>query len=241
MPNMGCIEIELTGKCNLRCTHCNRFCDAAPTSDELSVAQFAAFIDESMELRHPWQRITLLGGEPFLHSDLGAIFDELSRYVSVCASEIKLVTNGTAPNTIDALSKVPDWCNIRSTSRRKLLMTGKFNPEFCNVFIAPAESMEDVTACRIPATCGIALNWHGYAVCGQAASMLRVLGRDEFAKSLAECTPEAMCGQMKSLCGICGGNLNHRIPCDQDATVHPFWREALDEYHTVTKPTRVYE
>jgi hypothetical protein len=225
-PRTNRIEIELTGRCNLGCIHCNRFCAAAPTREEVSVNQIRRFVDEALRTETRFDAITLLGGEPFLHTNLRGVVDELARYIQWHNKlDVKIVTNGMVRDTVKVLEAIPDWIQIRSTARRKKeVMQGKLNPVFGNVFKAPFEAAgADVTACRIAQTCGLALNWYGYACCGPAAAMMRVMNLDGYAKSLRDCTEEFLMAQMHLLCGVCGRNLNYETLVAEDPSVWPFW------------------
>lgn len=77
-------EVALTGKCNFRCTYCNRF------SEELDVPAFEAWLGG---LKTPLRHIQLTGGEPTVHP-------QFERLVALCRKHTEVLglsTNGSWP------------------------------------------------------------------------------------------------------------------------------------------------
>nr|QNO57796.1 PqqA peptide cyclase [Methanosarcinales archaeon ANME-1 ERB7] len=81
---------NITNKCNLACTHC--YINAGPgvdISNELSLAEAKAFIDDLAEMRAPL--ILFTGGEPLMRTD----FWELASYATEQGLKTAVSTNGT--------------------------------------------------------------------------------------------------------------------------------------------------
>jgi len=67
------VDIEITNRCNLRCSYCSHFSSASDVDRELSLEEWISFIEELS--RCAVMSITLSGGEPFLRDDLFDIID----------------------------------------------------------------------------------------------------------------------------------------------------------------------
>ena len=84
-PSLRYLELQLTGKCNLRCKHCY-LGDAG--DGELSVVQIRSVLKEFEEMQG--LRVLLTGGEPLLHSR----FDEINEMLPDLYLRKVLFTNG---------------------------------------------------------------------------------------------------------------------------------------------------
>ncbi|MEE8408578.1 MAG: radical SAM protein [Myxococcota bacterium] len=81
------VQIELTGRCNLHCSHC--FLDIIHPPEELSVDQWTDVIDQLADLGTLFLSIT--GGEPFLRRDT---FD-IAEHARAAGMALTLLTAGT--------------------------------------------------------------------------------------------------------------------------------------------------
>lgn len=82
------IVVYLTSRCNLRCRHCyvgNELLDA-------TVGWEGNYVLEVLSALQPLDRVTLLGGEPFLHPSISTIVGELGR---MQVAERRITTNLT--------------------------------------------------------------------------------------------------------------------------------------------------
>jgi len=84
-PSLRYLELQLTGKCNLRCKHCY-LGDAGDR--ELSVEEIRSVLKEFEEMQG--LRVLLTGGEPLLHSR----FDEINEMLPDLYLRKVLFTNG---------------------------------------------------------------------------------------------------------------------------------------------------
>jgi MoaA/NifB/PqqE/SkfB family radical SAM enzyme len=94
------LQINVTYRCNARCTMCNIW--QMPERDELDVPGFSRLLDDP--LFHPIERLTLAGGEPSLRRDLTALTELFMDRMPHLAS-LTLVTNGLAVERILADSE----------------------------------------------------------------------------------------------------------------------------------------
>ncbi len=197
------IELDVTWACNLRCFHCNRSCEQAPTGEGMTARQVARFVDESLARGQRWERIRVLGGEPTLHPELDALLAELLRYrAAVPEVRIELVTHGWGERTRAALARLPPGIEVENT--------GKSGPEqpFEAFNLAPADDptwagADFASGCSIPDVCGIGLGPYGYYPCAVAAGIDRVLGLDVGRAALPD-PADTMEDQLRLLCRMCG-------------------------------------
>jgi hypothetical protein len=234
---MRFINLDITEVCNLRCHGCNHYVDSAPSRGAMTLGQVEHFVQESRALKWPWDEIIVMGGEPTAHPDFHAILDEVAKLRKMLPGlRLKVISNGIGERASYRLSKVkPAWhihrsLDMKNQTRHEVIDGDRVNfiPEFGNVFLAPIDARRQIAACQIHATCGLVLTRYGYAPC--ACGGPRVLGWDIYKRSLSEVT-EAWCEeQLKTLCAICGRNLNYCKLFKDDSSVSPFWRAALDSY-----------
>jgi MoaA/NifB/PqqE/SkfB family radical SAM enzyme len=81
------VWLEITGKCNLRCTHC--YADSVPEGahSALSRDEWQSIITDAQEMGA--ETIQFIGGEPTLHPD----FSDLVRFVANSGLKIEVFTN----------------------------------------------------------------------------------------------------------------------------------------------------
>jgi len=223
-PNVHRVEIELTTRCNLMCRHCDRRCSQAPANVDLPVTVVEQFVEESRTLRHRWEKIGLLGGEPTLHPNLRTIIAILSNYVRTFdGCEFFLVSNAHGPKVNRILDSIRPA--IAVVERPKTCD----EPSFNNMDIAPVDLSDEVRSCHVTSDCGLGLTSWGYFPCGAGAGIARALELDVGIKSLQDVTEEAMIEVLRQLCQYCGHAL--AVPVGADGSVSPFWKAANQQYH----------
>ncbi|MBQ3182092.1 MAG: anaerobic ribonucleoside-triphosphate reductase activating protein [Clostridia bacterium] len=82
--------------CNFRCPFCHNASLVRGGVDEISLAEFFAFLKKRQGLL---DGVCITGGEPTLHSDL----EEFIAKIKELGYAVKLDTNGTAPDTLKSL------------------------------------------------------------------------------------------------------------------------------------------
>ena len=203
-PSRDYAEIDITYRCNLKCINCNRSCAQAPSDLEMSVADIAAFIDESVDRAIAWKRIRILGGEPTLHSRILDIIDLLIRYRRDHNPQVKLVlgTNFKGSRVKRVLAKLPESIHIKST-----LKTSPVNL-FRPFNVAPVDSVlnrfSDYTCgCRIIQECGLGVTPMGYYMCAVAGGIDRIFQYHLGRKRIPDET-DRLSDQMSAFCRLCG-------------------------------------
>ena len=231
------IEIDITYRCNLSCSNCNRSCPQAPSDNQMTVAQIRKFVRESIENHVGWESIRLLGGEPTLHPDLLTIISILSDYKKKVLPDLYLAitTNGSGDAVKNVLNTLNNVITIENTNKE-----GKgynFHIDFNN---APADYFWNAfvdysNACWIPRECGIGLTPYGYYCCTVAGSIDRVFGFNIGRKVLPS-KDDSMKDQMRIFCRLCGHffGRNHLIK----RKISRVWKEAYAKYN-VRKPSLI--
>lgn len=87
------VTIFLTSVCSLRCRECSSFTPYIETPRHYDAAGLLKNLDIVLEVFGSLERVTLLGGEPLLHPDLGQILRQINRDGRI--ELITAVTNGT--------------------------------------------------------------------------------------------------------------------------------------------------
>ena len=104
------IQLHLTERCNLKCTHCYQ---SGESSDEMSLAEIRSVISEVSDMLGEWSAaydvtfsssFNITGGEPFLRQDLFDVLEELARQ----KIDAYLLSNGILINrdNADALARL---------------------------------------------------------------------------------------------------------------------------------------
>jgi len=96
-PKNTFCSIDVTSKCNLRCTHCYFYSYDQENKKELTDEEWLAHIETMQKGRKPFYSCTWVGGEPLLRAKL---IDKGRRYFK----SNRVVTNGTIP--------LPSWPDV---------------------------------------------------------------------------------------------------------------------------------
>ena len=104
------VQLHLTERCNLRCTHCYQ---DGNRPDEMSLSEIKSVIDEVSDMLRDWEdtydisftsSFNVTGGEPFLRQDIFEVLEELKNK----GFDTYLLTNGILinRNRANALAKL---------------------------------------------------------------------------------------------------------------------------------------
>lgn len=240
-PSRKYIEIDITYKCNLRCTNCNRSCTQAPSDVEMPLSTIEAFIAQSLERKIPWKRIRILGGEPTLHSRFLDIVDRLLAYRQAHNPDVRLVvgTNFYGRRVRRVLKQLPSPIVIKSTL--KTSRTNLFRP----FNVAPRDTrynrFSDYTCgCRIIEDCGLGLTPSGYYMCAVAGGIDRIFGYHLGRPALPDRSDD-FADQMAVFCPLCG-HFGFQWPTRENRQSQT-WRQAYADaclrkkkFHLIKEP-----
>jgi SynChlorMet cassette radical SAM/SPASM protein ScmE len=83
------IDIQITGRCNLRCKYCSHFTSGGDVEKNLPTGEWLAFFEELRDCSV--MEVCLLGGEPLIRED----FKELIKGIVRNRMRFSILTNGT--------------------------------------------------------------------------------------------------------------------------------------------------
>lgn len=89
-PPLRHVWLEITGRCNLECTHC--YSDSGPDSEmtgKMTLADWKKFMDDASAEGCP--QVQIIGGEPLVHPDFAAILKHAAKKFSA----VEVYTNAT--------------------------------------------------------------------------------------------------------------------------------------------------
>ena len=129
------IEIDITYLCNLYCINCNRSASQAPEEMHITIDRIQSFVNDSISLKHRWNRIRVLGGEPTLHPHFRDIIDCLMRYREWNGDcKIEVVTNGYGEKVQSVLDTLPKTIWIENSKK-----SGRIQMDFGPFSLAPCD------------------------------------------------------------------------------------------------------
>ena len=83
------VDLEITGRCNLRCKYCSHFTSGSDVEEDLPTGEWLKFFEELRDCSV--LEVCILGGEPFIRED----FRELIQGVVRNRMRFSVLTNGT--------------------------------------------------------------------------------------------------------------------------------------------------
>jgi len=101
------VDLEITGRCNLRCSYCYHFSSPGDVGHELTTSEWLDFFEELG--RNQVIHVMLGGGEPFCRKDLPILLQG----IAANRMRFSIVTNGTLlDETTAAMVKATDRCDM---------------------------------------------------------------------------------------------------------------------------------
>lgn len=232
-PNNN-LALCLTTICNVQCFNCVSSCEQAPANDCMSVKQIEKFVQEAIDLKYYWNRISLTGGEPTLHPQIFEIIEALKKYKTFnpdCVFDI--VTNGAGNKVKSILSQLPNWIVITNSEKRE----GQQSQLFTTFNIAPIDCKgyrrftDFSKGCQVIESCnGLALSMYGYYPTSQCVLGIdRVFGFNIGIKKLSSVNEKSLRDQMKILCQYCG-IFKEPYEIIRKPRVSPSWEKAYGRF-----------
>ena len=94
---IGCLDLCITTKCNQKCKGCSSLIPLYKSPSNVELELILSSLEKLFSIINRIIRVHVLGGEPFLHSQLTQILEYLNEKKEV--DEVIILTNGTvAPN-----------------------------------------------------------------------------------------------------------------------------------------------
>lgn len=233
------IEIDITTDCNLKCYNCDRQCRQAPSKQMIQLATVEKLVEQSQELDHKFQMLSVLGGEPLLHPELPKILETCR---PIC-NQLRLATNGLIP--VDPVKLgLRETDVIENSGKRSICQ------EFDPVNLAPRDYLDLPKefyhrACWVTYQTNRDYVQEGYFAgrsfsvdgkyypCGAGGAIDRVfrlgVGRDHLRDLFDE---DIIHWQLEELCSLCGRFLNAHFDYPRICypKYSPSWEAALQAF-----------
>jgi len=211
------VELEITLRCNVKCTACSRHCDIFddPASD-MTWDTYSMFRQQAIK-RHDVGRVTVMGGEPTMHPELEEIISDLVLMKSngwigvVCMS-----TNGVIP--LDFF--VPKCVQVS-------VVPPAIKRHRCQL-MAPCDTGQVQRTCQVPWGCGVAVNQYGCYPCGAGGAIARLLKLPPYKRT--DLTHPDDFGDLSGLCKYCQASAVEPMMVSEHGNVtSKTFRQALEE------------
>jgi hypothetical protein len=227
------IDLDITWDCNLKCFHCNRSCQQAPTGEMMTVGQVRQFLEETRKREVCWKKIQLIGGEPTLHPDFEEMLHmmlEFRRRHSP-GTEIMVTSNGFGVRVNQVLSRIPADVTVHNTQK-----STRNQEDFIPFNLAPCDSPEYAhadfrNACCVTRDAGIGLTPYGYYPCVGSGAIDRIFGFDSGRKTLPG-LEDGMEEDLTRFCSLCGFfRLNYTSEVCSGSLMSETWQRAYASWH----------
>lgn len=233
IPRIRAVEIHITYKCNLRCSHCHNLASVAPSNEEMTFDDIRNFVEESTQLSYPWEWIVLHGGEPSLHSDLDRICRLLQSYKLTVnpGVNLKITTNGFGDGNREKVAIAErHGFEIHDSKKDGSLIDVQHHTQ---VLSSPTDLGEEFNlGCFQSSECGICLTKRGYYECSPAGAAWRLMRYEPMATRLADVTEERLAEGFKIHCKHCGYARfkDRNFTFNPTAPISPTWANAIRDY-----------
>ena len=244
-PNLKKIEIDITYLCNLKCTGCDRSCTQAPETLHMPVQTIREFLSQTEKMRHYWESVHILGGEPTLHPNFIEIITLLDDWFQKHSpsTKLKVISNGYSRKTRELLSRIPQRWYYENSFKDGSPDISYFEPFNIAPIDLPEWKNEDFSkGCWISQYCGIGLTPEGYFPCAVAGGIERIMNLGEGAKSLPS-NDNVLKDMYASYCQFCGHYLQDRYltrkeresGCYKPSEISKSWKKAYKEWLQLMK------
>jgi len=168
-------ELNITLRCNAKCTNCNRLCNLYPErTEDISIERIKNFVDSARAIPGGVGHVKILGGEPLLHPQFKEIFEIL--YDATKDGTIKLLKLDS-----NHIIPIPEYAFVPGVR----LMNKKFRKKY-HAWICNPKDLGITTgampSCSMLYRCGKSLDNKGYLPCSQAIGIVRTFGLEHLYK-----------------------------------------------------------
>jgi hypothetical protein len=178
-PVGGTIEVEITFKCNLKCRHCNRFCNSEKEYNivrnisEMRIEHITFLCSELIRLpKLKFDTLRIIGGEPLMSDILNdALFTFKDLVTKGYIRNIEIVTNGTfsVKDDLKAFVKLlPEKLNTIFHTKGYLSKQEVYQIKEIkhrNITVVPADYDLQGKLCNRVLLCGINYSIYGFSLC----------------------------------------------------------------------------
>lgn len=105
-------ELLITHRCTLKCKLCGNYSPLYAPAPEWSSEQLTDYLNRYFEVVDQVQKLTLSGGEPFMHPQLDVLITDLQKYRNRIGL-LELITNGTIVPKRTVLDAMRAFGNVK--------------------------------------------------------------------------------------------------------------------------------
>lgn len=233
VPRIYALEIHITYRCNLRCSHCHNLVSQAPSREDMTLEHLSKLLDDSIKLKYPWEWLVLHGGEPCLHPQFQTVCSMLRDYKKDHnpTVNLKCTTNGYGPGNEESMKIVTEY-GIEVCSSNKNGVTGDivYHTPYCS---SPTDTGEPFNlGCFQSSECGICYTMRGFYECSPAGAAWRVMGYPPLVIELKDLTAEKLAEGFNVHCKHCGYArcVDRNFIQNPTAPMSETWIKALAQY-----------
>jgi len=169
------LELNITLKCNLACSNCNRYCHIfRDRTEHMSIEQIKKFIAQA-KAGGGVNKLKVLGGEPLLHPEFTEIYFLLCEAAKdKVINSIKIETNKTIPiPKVEPYNFVSWKGRVQSKKKHQPIL---WSPKDLGVIKGAQPGCPQVRKC------GYSLDKYGYLPCSCAIMICRMFGMTDLYK-----------------------------------------------------------
>lgn len=105
-------ELTITHRCTLKCKLCGAYSPYYSPIPHWSLEELQSYVDKYFEVVDSVEKMTISGGEPFLHTDLPELIKYLNKYKDRIGL-LEFITNGTLVPKNELIREMYDFGNVK--------------------------------------------------------------------------------------------------------------------------------
>jgi hypothetical protein len=178
-------------------------------------------------MNYPWNRWSIVGGEPTTHPDLDVIIKRAMQYRKRHRPHLRVIlaSHGCGEETqqrLASLTRRYPRLKILNSHKQKGMEPSNYDAMCVEPEVEPGHRY---TGCCISRNCGMGMNYRGFYLCAMAGAIDRVMQTDHAVQRLSEVTEAVMTEQCQLYCRLCG---HYRpISAATQPPMSPAWQAAI--------------
>lgn len=244
----GTIEVEITFRCNLKCRHCNRFCNSekdynlSRKSVDMNMEHINHLCNEIRRFpKGRFNTLRIIGGEPLMSDIINETVNSFKVLIQDgFIQEIVIVTNGTFKaddKTKPFIKLLPEHLNSVYNSKGFLTKEEVYeikNIKHRNLTIVPADYGIEGELCDRVLLCGINYSVYGFSLCAPCLTPMILFPenhnkfRYDIPEVFGDFISEEFDKEVCTRCSFCDTLPKDSIKRDNDSFIGQTWQEQID-------------
>lgn len=245
----GTIEVEITFRCNLKCRHCNRFCNSEKDYNlnrkmvDMNMKHINHLCNEIMRFpKGRFHTLRIIGGEPLMS---GILTDTVNAFKTLIDNEfikdIVIVTNGTFKTDDEIkpfIKLLPEHLNPIFNSKGYLTKDEVYdvkNIKHRNITIVPADYGIGGKLCDRVLLCGINYSIYGFSLCAPCLTPMILFTenhskfRHDIPEVFGDFINEEFDKEVCSKCSFCDTLPEEYIKRNNESFIGKTWQEQINK------------